>query len=76
MHVVDVALFAQYRGQGIGERLLRELCDEARAKQVALRLSVRAGHAAERLYRRMGFLACGGDGQNVAMEWRANKEAL
>ena len=76
MHLVDIALAAQHRGHGIGGLLLQELCAEARAKHVPLRLSVRAGNPAERLYRRLGFRPCGGDEHNRMMEWRSDGRAL
>jgi GNAT superfamily N-acetyltransferase len=68
IRLVDVALLARYRSNGVGGRLLGSLCEEARAKQLPLRLSVRFGNPAERLYERLGFMRTGGDGINIDME--------
>jgi len=69
IRLVDIALLGPYRGQGIGGRVLLRLCDRARANGLPLRLSVRFGNPAERLYTRLGFVRTGADGMNVAMEF-------
>ena len=69
IHLVDVVLLEHYRGRGIGHGLLGGLCEQAAAQQLPLRLSVRVGNPAMRLYRRAGFLAVGDDGVDTAMEW-------
>ena len=76
IHLVDIAVMASHRGHGIGSLLIRQLCEEAREKHLPLRLSVRAGNPAERLYSRLGFRPCDGDGQNVLMQWSGDEEAL
>ena len=68
MQLVDIALSAIFRGHGLGTRLIEELISEARSKGVPLRLHVRGGNPAMRLYERLGFVATGGDGLNIAME--------
>ncbi len=69
LRLVDIALLAPYRRQSIGESVLLGLCERARASGLPLRLSVRVGNPAERLYTRLGFVRTGGDGMNVAMEF-------
>ena len=68
MQLVDIALSANVRGRGLGTRLIEELIREAQSKGVPLRLHVRGGNPAARLYQRLGFVATGGDGLNIAME--------
>jgi GNAT superfamily N-acetyltransferase len=75
LRLVDLALLTQYRGCGIGGRLLADLRNEARAKQLPLRLSVRFGNPAERLYARLGFVRIGGDGINLDMELSPHAQA-
>jgi len=68
IRLVDIALLSSYRGQGLGERLLRGLCQRAADSGLPLRLSVRPGNPALRLYERLGFRRVSSDGINVAME--------
>jgi ribosomal protein S18 acetylase RimI-like enzyme len=55
IRIMDVALLAERRGNGIGTRLLRELCDEADETGVPLSIHVEKQNRAQRLYRRLGF---------------------
>jgi ribosomal protein S18 acetylase RimI-like enzyme len=68
LHLVDIALLSQFRGQGVGTRLLSELCRNAREHQLPLRLSVQVGNPAWRLYERLGFAPVGSDGVYISME--------
>ncbi len=79
LHLLNVAVHAEYRGAAIGRRLVEHTLTEARARggRVAY-LEVRAGNvAARRLYRRLGFRDLGvrrayyGAGQDaIVMELR------
>jgi len=69
LRLVDIALLGAYRGQGVGGRVVGGLCERARAAGLPLRLSVRSGSPAQRLYERLGFVPSGGEGLNVAMEF-------
>ncbi len=70
IHLVDIAFLAAYRGQGRGTQLLQGLRVRALQAGLPLRLSVRFGNPAERLYARQGFVRTGGDGIYVTMELR------
>ena len=70
IHLVDIALLAPYRGQGRGTQLIQGLRVQAIKAGLSLRLSVRFGNPAERLYARLGFVRTGGDGIYVTMEHR------
>lgn len=57
MHLIDIALIPERRGQGIGGAILRALIDEAAAAGAPLILQVaRDNLAAQRLYHRQGFV--------------------
>jgi ribosomal protein S18 acetylase RimI-like enzyme len=45
-----------YRGQGIGAKLLTQILDAAKMKYPAVSLSVRANNPVLRLYERTGFM--------------------
>lgn len=59
----ELLLFAvapQYRGKGIGEKLLQRLTDSARKRQVErILLEMRRGNEAESIYLRNGFAPIG-----------------
>ncbi len=70
VHLVDIALLAHVRGQGIGSALLRKLQQEAADAGVPVVLHVALNnHPAEALYRRLGFKETGVSGMHRAMEW-------
>ena len=68
IRLVDIALLTTYRGQGLGEWLLRRLCQRAAEAGLPLRLSVRPCNPALHLYERLGFRRLSSDGINVTME--------
>ena len=57
-HVTNVAVHPEFRGRGIGERLMRELIRIAYRRGAArMTLEVRVGNApAQALYRKLGFI--------------------
>lgn len=76
--LVDIALLEAFRGHGIGSKLIESLVRRALDAGLPLRLTVRQENRARKLYTRMGFLPCGGDGLNIEMEWggTASPEAV
>lgn len=56
-HVTNIAIIAEYRRQGLGERLLLELMDLAKQLGAgSMTLEVRPSNtAAQQLYRKLGF---------------------
>jgi ribosomal protein S18 acetylase RimI-like enzyme len=68
VRLIDIALLAVFRGQGIGARLLNELCAAATAAGAPVTLSVRPGNPAQRLYERMGFVVTASDATEIDME--------
>ena len=57
-HVTNIAVLPQYRGQGIGEQMMRELLSRAAARGAQrITLEVRAFNTpAQSLYRKLGFV--------------------
>lgn len=72
--IVDLALLPEFRGQGIGSQLLRQLLDEAATTRAVVRLYVSATNRALHLYERFGFTRVGEPGPYVRLEWRVDTE--
>jgi GNAT superfamily N-acetyltransferase len=53
---LSTALFPEYRGRGVGTRLLRQLLCAAAERYDAVSLSVSVSNPARRLYEREGFM--------------------
>lgn len=60
--IVDIALLPEHRNQGLATALLRDLIDEAAAAGRAVSVHVEKLNPAQRLYRRLGFVAAGEHG--------------
>jgi len=72
-HLVDISLLPEFRGQGSGTLLLRELIDECKALGGRVFLHVLSGNPACRLYLRLGFRQVGGDALYDEMEWNSGE---
>lgn len=56
MPELSISVWSGYRGQGIGEKLMRLVVNEAKVRKLSLiSLSVEAGNPAISLYRKSGF---------------------
>lgn len=55
IRIVDIALVAEFRGDGIGTELLRGLLAEGDAAGLPVTIHVEQGNRARRLYERLGF---------------------
>lgn len=56
LRIVDIALLPDFRGHGIGSRLLAPLLAEADERGVPTTIHVEDQNPAQRLYRRLGFV--------------------
>ena len=62
IRLVDVALLAEWRNQGIGTSLIQALLSEAKSDGKPMKLQVLNTNRAIRLYQRMGFEIVGENG--------------
>lgn len=65
---LGLAVLPEYRGRGIGTRLLARLIRSVEGVYENISLSVSVGNPALRLYQRMGFEVCGGRGDSITMK--------
>jgi len=57
LHIVDIALMPESRGQGIGGAILRDILARARELGRGVSINVEKANPAHSLYRRLGFEA-------------------
>jgi ribosomal protein S18 acetylase RimI-like enzyme len=69
IRIVDITLLPEFRGSGIGTRLLQNLQDEARAAGKSLTIHVERFNRALGLYQRLGFQAIEDKGVYLLMGW-------
>ena len=71
IHVLDIALLADYCGLGIGSACLLDLMAKAGASDRAVTLSVETANPARRWYDRLGFVPVGElQGAHQRMSWQ------
>jgi ribosomal protein S18 acetylase RimI-like enzyme len=68
IRIMDIAMAPEYRGRGIGSKLLSGLIDEADRSGRKLSIHVEQENPARALYERLGFLPAGEHGVYVLME--------
>jgi ribosomal protein S18 acetylase RimI-like enzyme len=69
LHIVDIALLPQWRGQGVGTAILKALQAQARAQGKGVGIFVEKFNPALRLYRRLGFTDVADHEVYLEMEW-------
>jgi GNAT superfamily N-acetyltransferase len=72
--VLDLALFPERRGQGIGTQLLTRILAEAGAVAKPVRMHVERFNPAQHLYDRLGFRQIEDQGVYLLLEWNPRKE--
>ena len=70
IRIVDIALLPQYRNQGIGIGLLRDILAEGAARRHPVTIHVERFNPALRLYDRLGFAPMADRGVYLLLEWR------
>lgn len=70
IRLVDISLLPEFRGSGVGTKLLHELMSEAEAAGKPLTIHVEKYNPAMRLYLRLGFKPIEDRGPYDLMEWR------
>jgi len=71
IRIVDITMLPEFRGSGIGTKLLRDLQEEARASGKSLSIHVERFNRALGLYERLGFRQVEDKGVYLLMRWTA-----
>ena len=71
IRIVDITVLPEFRGLGLGTRLLRELQKEARSAGKSLTIHVERFNRALALYHRLGFEQIEDKGVYLLMEWES-----
>jgi len=71
IRIIDITLLPEFRGSGIGTKLLRKLQDEARSAGKSLTIHVERFNPALRLYERLEFQQIEDKGVYLLMSWRS-----
>jgi ribosomal protein S18 acetylase RimI-like enzyme len=74
IRIVDITLLPEFRGTGIGSKLLRELQEEARSAGKSLTIHVERFNPALRLYQRLGFEQVQDKGVYLLLEWDGDQQ--
>src|ERR1044072_2081945 len=69
IRIVDITLLPEFRGSGIGTKLLRDLQDEARSAGKSPTINVERFNRAMSLYQRLGFRELEDKGVYLLMRW-------
>ena len=64
----ELVISPEFQGKGIGSQILKETIDEAKAKNIPVRLQVLKKNKAQNLYRRFGFKDTGTTDTHFEME--------
>jgi len=76
IRIVDITLLSEFRGSGVGTKLLRDLQDEAREAKRTLTIHVERFNRALTLYERLGFKEVEDKGVYLLMRWSVDNSKL
>jgi len=68
LRIVDITLLPEFRGRGVGTRLLTDVLGEAEERGAKVSIHVEANNPAMTLYRRLGFSGVSSHGVYLLME--------
>jgi ribosomal protein S18 acetylase RimI-like enzyme len=74
IRIVDITLLPEFRGSGIGTKLLRDLQEEARSAGKSLTIHVERFNPALRLYERLGFRQVEDKGVYLLLKWESDEK--
>lgn len=70
IHLIDIGLLPEFRGQGIGSTLMAAMIQEAKQERKPIRLFVERFNSALRWYERLGFKLISGGEIYLEMMWQ------
>ncbi len=70
IRLIDIALMPEYRGNGIGGKLMNQVLEQAKGESKPVRIHVEHNNPAMRLYLRLGFEQIDTNGVYHLMEWK------
>lgn len=70
LRVVELTILPEFRNQGLGTQILRDVLSEAAEAGKPVRIHVEHNNPAHSLYRRHGFVAVQEHGAHILMEWQ------
>jgi ribosomal protein S18 acetylase RimI-like enzyme len=73
LHILDITVLPEHRGQGAGTVLLRRLLEEAGASGKAVTIYVETFNPALRFFERLGFQRDHEEGYQYLMKWQAQR---
>lgn len=76
LHIVDITLMPEWRGQGLGAAIMQALQAHAAAQGKGVGIFVEKFNPALRLYRRLGFAEIADREVYLEMEWMPEKAQL
>jgi ribosomal protein S18 acetylase RimI-like enzyme len=71
VHILDITVLPEHRGQGVGTALLRRLMDEAGASRKPVTIYVEFFNPSLKLFERLGFQREKEQGFQFLMKWQA-----
>ncbi len=70
IRIIDIALLPEFRGQGIGHRLLNDIIEQAKHLSLPITIHVEKNNPAMSLYQRLGFTRVEDQGVYDLMRWQ------
>ena len=68
LHIIDIAVLPEHRGQGIGTAIIKTLIDEATEARKATTIFVESFNRSRQLFERLGFKEIEKEGFNLLLE--------
>lgn len=75
VHIIDISILPDYRGQGLGTKLIRAIIEEARLTKRQVHLQVEKSSSALPLYRRLGFAVIAEKPKYLEMTWTISDQS-
>jgi len=69
----ELVLLPEFQGKGIGSKMLSKVIEEAKAKNIPIKLQVLKENQAQHLYRKLGFKDTGTTDTHIEMEFNPSE---